>query len=379
MRRSFICFTIGMGQRITIIMPSSREPIVSCTQTNCVQALDEKGKLYKSHMPKVSNTQLIEMYELMVLSRTFDLKSVKLQRTGRIGTYASLLGEEASIAGATLALKPNDPIFPSFREHSAFLARKVPMEQLFAFWAGDERGMGYPKKHAVFPVSIPVGSHPLHAVGSAMAFQYQKSSKVALAFFGDGATSEGDLLEALNFAAVFKAPVVFVCLNNQFAISVPVREQSALKTLAEKSLGFGLEGVHVDGNDILAVYKVTQDAIKKARAGKGPTFIECFTYRRGDHTTSDDARRYRKEAEVKAWMKLDPISRFESFLTKKKILSPKSILSIQSSSEKQVSKAWEAYLKIKPQNKTDFFDYMYKELTPDLQHQKSIVGAQPDE
>jgi pyruvate dehydrogenase E1 component alpha subunit len=257
------------------------------------------------------------MYEFLVLSRTFDERSLSLQREGRLGTYPSILGQEASQIGSALAAEKSDWLFPTFRESGVYIAMGHSLHLLFQYWAGDERGMKIPDGVNVFPYSIPVGTQIAHAVGAAMAAKYRKDRAAALVYFGDGGSSRGDFHEGMNMAGVFKLPVVFLCQNNQWAISVRRELQTAARTIAQKAIAYGFEGIQVDGNDIFSVYKATKDAIGKAKAGDGPTLIECFTYRMHDHTTSDDATRYRPKEEIDMWKARDPILRLRLYLEKK--------------------------------------------------------------
>lgn len=335
-----------------------------------LQILDEKGNCDEKLMPKLSNAEIKKLYELMCLTREFDDKAVKLQRQGRIGTYASVKGQEACQIGSAVLFGKEDLLFPAFREHGVYLTRGMPAEMLLQYWGGQEEGMKIPKEVNVFTVSIPVGSHPLHAAGVGMAFKYQKKKAVAAAYFGDGATSEGDCLEAMNFAGDFKIPVIFFCQNNQYAISVPVKEQTGAATLAQKAIAFGFEGIEIDGNDVFAVYKATKDAIEKARSGKGPTFIECYTYRMSDHTTSDDSAKYRSEKEVKKWEEKDPIKRLEIFMQKKKICEKSYFDKVKKDCEKKIEIAVKKYEEMKETPAEEIFNYMYSKLTPELEEQK---------
>jgi pyruvate dehydrogenase E1 component alpha subunit len=334
-----------------------------------MQILDESGKCDEKLMPRLSNNDIKKIYGAMLLTRTFDKKAINLQRQGRLGTYASVKGQEATQVIASLLFKKEDFVFPAFREHGVFLSLGFSPTMLFQSWGGDERGMKVPKEMNIFPVSIPVGSHPLHAVGAAMAFNYQKKKSVAITYFGDGATSEGDFHEAMNFAGEFNAPVVFICQNNQYAISVPVKEQTASKTLAQKAFAYGFEGIQVDGNDVFAVYLAVSEAMKKARSGNGPTFIECFTYRLGDHTTSDDASKYRLKSEVSDWGKKDPILRLEKHMIKKRIANEKYFDDIKNKAKGIISNAVEEYEKIKPAPIEDIFNYQFASLTDNLKEQ----------
>ncbi|MBS3066136.1 pyruvate dehydrogenase (acetyl-transferring) E1 component subunit alpha [Candidatus Pacearchaeota archaeon] len=338
-----------------------------------LQILKENGNCDKTLMSPLAKKQIKEMYEYMILTRVFDDKALKLQRQGRLGTYAPTRGQEASQIGSAFAIQDEDMVFPAFRENGVFLVRRMPMELLFQFWGGDERGMNIPKNVNMFPIAITVGAQLLHAVGYSIAMKYKKKKAAAITYFGDGATSEGDFHEALNFAGVFNAPCVFICQNNQYAISVPVEEQTASETLAQKAIAYGFSGIKVDGNDVFAVYEATFEALKKARAGNGPTLIECYTYRIGDHTTSDDAKKYRKESEVKEWEKKDPILRLKKYMKRTGMFSEKYENEIKKMAEDLVEKAVakaESIPKLKPE---EIFDYTYAELTEELKEQREEI------
>src|SRR3989344_7270856 len=286
-----------------------------------LEVLAKGGNVDKKLMPKLNKKDIKKLYEFMILTRVFDKKALSLQRQGRLGTYASMEGQEAAIIGSSFALKKEDWLFPCFRENGALILRGLPMENLFMYWAGDERGMNIPKNVNIFPISIPVGTQILHAVGMAFAAKIKAHKVCSLVYFGDGATSEGDFHEGMNIAGVFKLPVVFICQNNQYAISVKREKQTASETLAQKAIAYGFNGIQVDGNDVFAVYKATKEALDLARKGKGPTLIECYTYRINDHTTSDDSKKYRDEKEVNEWRKKDPIIRLWYYMKNKKLWS----------------------------------------------------------
>ena len=257
------------------------------------------------------------MYRVMLLARRFDERMLRLQRQGRIGTFAPVKGQEAAQIGSVAALRPEDWVVPSFRETAAMLWRGWPIEKMLHFFSGRLEGGQPGPGQRDLPTAIPVATQIPHAVGLAYAAQYRGDDVVAMVYFGDGATSEGDFHEALNFAGVWHVPVVFVCQNNQWAISIPLKKQTHSRTIAQKALAYGFPGIQVDGNDVLAVYAAAREAVARARAGDGPTLIECVTYRLAMHTTADDPSRYRSEEEVKAWERKDPLTRFAAYLEKR--------------------------------------------------------------
>jgi pyruvate dehydrogenase E1 component alpha subunit len=283
--------------------------------------LDEKGEVDKSLEPAIDDGMLLKLHRAMLLARRFDERLLSLQRQGRIGTFPPISGQEAAHLGAVVDLRASDWVVPAFREMAADIWRGRPLESIIIYNNGFNEGSRIPADRNDMPISVPVGSQILHAVGIAWAMQYRGKDDVAMAFFGDGATSQGDFHEGLNFAGVFQVPVVFVCQNNQWAISIPRSKQTRSKTLAQKAIAYGIPGIQVDGNDILAVYVAAKEAIERARAGEGATLIECVTYRMAVHTTADDPKRYRTEAEVEEWRRKDPITRFQAYLTAKGLLT----------------------------------------------------------
>ena len=294
--------------------PAMPEEILASFAVRRLSILDETGKADAAFLPQLSEAELRRMYQAMVLARTFDERAVALQREGRLGTYPPIRGQEAAQIGSALALAPTDWIFPSFREMGVHLTLGYPAAQLLQYWTGDERGQKAPERLNVFPFCVAVASQIPHAVGAALAARYRRDPVAVVAYFGDGATSKGDFHEGFNMAGVFRLPVVFICQNNQWAISIPLSGQTASASLAQKAIAYGFEGVQVDGNDPFAVYRATREALDQARSGGGPTFIECLTYRMADHTTADDAGRYRSAEEVALWQGRDPILRLERFL-----------------------------------------------------------------
>jgi pyruvate dehydrogenase E1 component alpha subunit len=337
-----------------------------------LSVLDEKGKLDRKLEPKIPDEILLKLHKAMLLGRRFDERLLSLQRQGRIGTFAPISGQEASQLGAVALLEPEDWFVPSFRETAAELWRGRSMESVILGFGGyNEAARTKEKLHNV-PVAVPVGSQIPHAVGLGWAIKYRKEKKVVMTFFGDGGTSEGDFHEGMNFAGVYQAPVVFVCQNNQWAISVPRSRQTHSETLAQKALAYGMPGIQVDGNDVLAVYAAAKEAVDRARSGDGPTMIECVTYRMMMHTTADDPKRYRKDDEVEAWRKKDPIDRFQKYLKAKKVLTEKKIEHLEEEVKTQVQAAVEA-AEEKIKSLTDpliMFDHVFEEIPPHLQAQK---------
>jgi pyruvate dehydrogenase E1 component alpha subunit len=337
--------------------------------------LNQDGELDSELEPDISDDLLIRMHRMMLLTRRFDERMLNLQRQGKMGTFAPIKGQEASQIGAVAVLEDEDWMVPSFREMAAEVWRGKPMEDMLLVFSGFNEGSRVPEKSRNLPVCIPVASQLLHAVGIAYAIKYKQEKNVVMVFHGDGATSEGDFHESLNFAGVFQIPCVFVCQNNQWAISIPRSKQTRSKTLAQKALAYGLPGVQVDGNDVLAVYSASKEAVERARSGKGSTFIECVTYRMSVHTTADDPSVYRDDDEVKQWEARDPISRFQKYLKDKELLSDDDIEKLEEeikSEIKGVIKDWEDKMK-KLGDPADMFEFQYAEMPPHLVSQKEEV------
>ncbi|HUU36867.1 MAG TPA: pyruvate dehydrogenase (acetyl-transferring) E1 component subunit alpha [Candidatus Desulfaltia sp.] len=335
------------------------------------QVLAENGQANPEREPKLPGPELQKIYSLMATTRAADLKALKLQRQGRIGTFAPSLGHEACQVGSAFAIQAKDWVFPYFRDLGTYVTLGLPLKNYFLYWMGNEEGMHIPAGLNIFTITVPVGSHLPHAVGCAMAMKSRKEAAAVVAYFGDGATSEGDFSEALNFAGVFQTPNVFICFNNQYAISTPVRRQTAAKTIAQKAIAFGFDGIVVDGNDVLAMYAVTKEALEKARAGGAPTLIEAFTYRMGNHTTSDDASRYRTEAEVGEWAKRDPLERFKLYLKTKNLWDESFESRVQKEADAWINKAIAEAEDTPPPSPEDLYIYTYKEMPPDLSEQLS--------
>ena len=276
------------------------------------QILAPDGTLRAESPLEVS--EIRRLYQAMLSARVFDRKASAMQRQGRLATYSPFEGQEACQIGSAAALSPHDWVVGSYRDGGAMWLHGYTWRNLLLGRTGDERGGRTPDGVRVLPPSITVGGHMIHAVGLGWGERLQGSDGVALTLFGDGATSEGDFHEAMNFAAVFETPTVFFCQNNGWAISMPTERQTRSETIAHKAVAYGMEGVRVDGNDLLAVYEVTVAAVAKARAGDGPTFIEGLTFRVGPHTTADDPGRYRSEDTVARWRQRDPLERVRLYL-----------------------------------------------------------------
>jgi 2-oxoisovalerate dehydrogenase E1 component alpha subunit len=310
------------------------------------------------------------LYELMVVTRDLDGEFINLQRQGELALFASCRGQEAAQIGAAASLRKTDWLFPQYREIGAFLLRGITPAQMGAVWRGKwHGGIGFTERCCA-PIAIPIGTHGLHAVGAAMGAQRLGEDSVTLAFLGDGATSEGDAHEALNFAAVFKAPCVFFIQNNQWAISVPISHQMAAPSIAHRAIGYGMPGVRVDGNDVLACYAVTAQAAQRAREGGGPTLIEAITYRVGPHTTSDDPTRYRSADEVDHWLALDPIARYRTYLQATGVWTERLEERVEAKSKRLRSELRESVVGADDFDVAEMFDTVYHDITPELVRQR---------
>lgn len=289
----------------------------------------------------LENDVLIELFTGMVLLRTFDERAVALQRQGRIGNYPPCWGEEAAQVGSLLACRDEDWIFPTYRQQSLPILRGVDPATILRYrrGIGGREGFWNPREHRCAPICIPIATNLPHAVGLAWAAKMHGDPICSLVWFGDGATSEGDFHEAMNFAAVFKTPTIFFCTNNQWAISTPVTRQTATLTIAEKAAAYGMPGIRVDGFDVIACWKATHDALDRARRGEGPTLIEALTYRIGPHATADDPSRYRDNTEAEKWRQREPIKRFAAYLRQEGMLSPEREQEIAADAKRVVDKA----------------------------------------
>ncbi len=344
-------------------------------QVEYLSVLDQDGKVDEDLEPDISEELLLKMHRYMLLARRFDERMLKLQRQGRIGTFAPVKGQEAAQLGSIAPLNDDDWMVPAFRETGAELWRGRKMKNILIYFGGYEEGGEVPEGVNNLPISVPVGSQMLHAVGIAWGIKYRGEKQVAITYFGDGATSQGDFHEALNFAGVFQLPVIFLNQNNQWAISVPRERQTSSKTLAQKAVGQGVPGVQVDGNDILAVYVATQEAVERARNGEGPTMIEAVTYRMSVHTTADDPTRYREDEEVKEWEERDPLDRFQIYLKEKGVLTDEKIAELEEEVDQEIREAVQDAEEMM-EDEADpllMFKYEYAEMPPYLEEQRASM------
>ncbi|HEU5194527.1 MAG TPA: pyruvate dehydrogenase (acetyl-transferring) E1 component subunit alpha [Methylomirabilota bacterium] len=340
-------------------------------QVEYLSILDSDGNLDSSLEPDIPPADLKRLYRAMLLGRRLDERMIRLQRQGRIGTFAPIKGQEASQVGAAATLRKSDWMVPSFRETAAMLLRGWAIEKLLLMFAGYLEG-GQPDQHQNdLPITIPVATQMPHAVGLAYAAQYRGDDAIVMAFCGDGATSEGDFHEAVNFAGVWHVPTVFVVQNNQWAISVPLKKQTGSRTIAQKALAYGIPGLQVDGNDVLAVYAACSEAAERARAGDGPTLIECVTYRLGVHTTADDPTKYRTAEEVAAWEKKDPLTRFTAYLKKKRLLDE----GLEDEVDKEIAAAIHRFEALGPAKPLTMFDHVYAEPPAHLVAQRAELES----
>lgn len=332
--------------------------------------LDKEGKIIKEdELPDLSDEELLHLFKIMLYTRVIDDKALSYQRQGRMLTYAPNTGQEAAQIGSAYAMEKDDFLVPAFRELGAWLIRGVPLKNIYLYWYGNEWGSFTPEDVRVLPVSVPISSHLSHAAGIGMANNIKGEKNAVVAYCGDGGTSHGDFHEALNFAAVFKAPVVFVVQNNQFAISTRRAIQTVSSTLAQKALAYGMPGILVDGNDIFAMYNATKEALDRARRGDGPTLIEAYTYRLGAHTTSDDPSKYREDKEVQEWLDKDPIIRFRNYLKDKGLITDEWEENLKKELEKEVMSTFEEIENNSDTEIEDIFKYHFEVMPPQLEEQ----------
>jgi len=348
-----------------------RTPIEPQFTVEHLSILDSDDNLDSALEPSIAPDELKRLHRAMLLGRRFDERMLRLQRQGRIGTFAPIKGQEAAQIGSVAALRRTDWMVPSFRETASMLWRGWTMERILLFFAGYLEGGQPTPEQRDLPICIPVATQLPHAVGLAYAAQYRGDDAVVMAYCGDGATSEGDFHEAMNFAGVWHVPIVFVIQNNQWAISVPLKKQTHSRTIAQKALAYGFPGLQVDGNDLLAVYAATREAVERARRGEGPTLIECVTYRLGVHTTSDDPTKYRSIEEVQAWERKDPLTRFGAYLQKRDLLEA----GLEEAVDAEIARAVSAFEAIGPPDPLAMFDHAYATRTAPLEAQRAEMQA----
>jgi pyruvate dehydrogenase E1 component alpha subunit len=335
------------------------------------QFLDPEGKPSKDIPALAGDTdKLLDMYRQMTETRVFDTKAINLQRTGKLGTYASCLGHEATHVGIAAAMQEEDVLAPSYREYGAMFCRGVTMAEILLYWGGDERGSDFAGPRHDFPFCVPIATQCLHAAGAAMAFQHRGEKRCAVSINGDGGTSEGAFYEAMNIAGARKLPVVFMVVNNKWAISVPIEMQTATETLAQKAVAAGFPGIQVDGNDIVAVRHWVERALDRGRRGEGPTLIEAVTYRLSDHTTADDSSRYRKKDEVENAWKVEPLIRIRQYLNDLGVWDDDKEQALQEACAAKVDEAVQIYLNTPKPAVESMFDHMYRELPEFLEEQR---------
>jgi pyruvate dehydrogenase E1 component alpha subunit len=351
----------------------------SVLREDCFRVLNDKNEGDGKKEPKLEKGELLRLYRNMVLTRVFDERGMMLQRQGRIGFYVPSFGQEAIQTGTVAALKDDDWLFPSYREPGVFLYRGVSLYRLICNLYGNvgdySKGRQMPvhysaEKERIFSVSSPIATQVIQAVGASMASKIRKEKTIAVTYFGDGATSENDFHTGMTFAGAYKAPTIFICTNNQYAISVPLSRQCGAVRLADKAVGYGVPGVAVDGNDVLAIYQVMKEAVERARRGGGPTMIECLTLRMGPHSSSDDPTRYRDEKLYQAWKERDPIDRFRQYLTAKKIWDEKQEARLLEELKNEVMASVEKAEAEPPLGLEEMFTDVYAELTSQLKSQQ---------
>ena len=336
-----------------------------------IETLDPKGRLQRPLPPALKKRDpLIKLYQIMILTRVFDRAAINLQRTGSMGTYPSCEGQEAIGAGIGFAMREDDVFVPYYRDVATQIQRGVLIEEILLYWGGDERGSNFRHQVQDFPICVPIATQFCHAVGIAYAIKYRKQDRAVVTTCGDGATSKGDFYESINVAGAMQLPVVFVVNNNQWAISIPLAKQTAAQTIAQKAFAAGIKGIRVDGNDPIAVYEVVNEALERARRDHRPTLVEALSYRLCDHTTADDASRYRDAQEYEEARALEPLIRFKQLLQNDYAWSEADDKALYDGCAQRVKQATEAYLSTPDQAPGEFFDYMFAVPTTDLVRQK---------
>jgi len=354
--------TVESGTATTAAQPAPEMPDQA---GEFIQLLTPEGERidHPEYPLELDAADIRAMYRDLVLVRRIDTEAIALQRQGELGIWASLLGQEAAQIGSARALEPADMVFPTYREHGVAWCRGIDPMRLLELYRGVSHGGWDPEEHKFHLYTIVIGSQTLHATGYAMGIQRDGADEAVIAYFGDGATSQGDVNEAFVFASVFNAPIVFFCQNNQWAISAPLEKQSRVP-LYQRARGFGFPGVRVDGNDVLACYAVTKKAMRAAREGQGPTLIEAFTYRMGAHTTTDDPTRYRLASELEMWKLRDPIERVRAYLVRTGLAEPDFFADIDAEAKQIGARVREACRTMPDPPPLAIFDHVYTESNP---------------
>lgn len=355
-----------------LIKPQGHSPLMQF-QLQKIQFLDAEGNWLNERPSFASDEWLVQSYRHLLRTRIFDQKAIALQRTGQMGTYPSSLGQEAFGVAIGLSLQKDDVFIPYYRDHGAHLLRGHKMSDLLLYWGGDERGSAYGPKQD-FPICVPIATQITHAAGAAAALKIQGKDQLAVATIGDGGTSKGDFFEALNVAGAWQLPMVVLVNNNQYAISVPREIQCGAPTLAQKAIGAGIHGVQVDGNDVVAMYQAMLEARQRANEHKGATLIEAITYRLGDHTTADDASRYRSNEEVKEAWKNEPVKRLQNALVALELWDSEKEKSWQTQCSDEVDKAVQLYLKTEQDTPESMFDYLYQDWPEVMNEQLDLLA-----
>ncbi|HMW90781.1 MAG TPA: pyruvate dehydrogenase (acetyl-transferring) E1 component subunit alpha [Candidatus Obscuribacter sp.] len=358
-----------------------RKPI-ELPQIEYMSILDEDAVVDKALEPKIAEEELKNIYRYMLLARRTDERMLMMQRQGRLGTFPQSSGHEAISMGSCIHLKKSDWHVPAYRELAGLLYRGWSIDSTLLYWNGYEEGARPPEGVNDLPVCVPIASQLLHAAGIGMGMNLRGEKGVVMTYFGDGASSEGDTHEAMNFAAVYQAPVVFMCLNNQYAISVPLSKQMRNATLAQRAIAYGMPGIRVDGNDVLAVYVAAKEAVERARAGEGPTLIEGLTYRFTPHTTADDPKRYRSEEECNLWTKREPLNRFKKYLLNKGVYTEAQLTDLEEELDAEIKAAIArteaAAVSEELSNPLAMFDYLYADMPPYLNEQREELKSHLD-
>lgn len=342
----------------------------SVLENKLFQIIDDNGKVVNpSYMPSLSDSEVLKVYKQMLFARTADLQTVSYQRQGRIFTYPPNYGQEAISAAVGLRIRENDWLVPAFREMGAMLSKGVTLKELFMYFMGYEDGSAFKGANRVLPISVPIASQLVHASGIGYAINQTKEDSIVYAFVGDGGTSEGDFHEAINFAGVWKVPVIFIIQNNQYGISTPTRMQTASESLAIKAVAYGVKGIKVDGNDLFAMIKAIDESIEVCKKGEGPVLIEAITYRKGAHTTSDDPTKYRTKEEEMEWDKKDPMKRLMAYLQERGLWSTNEEEAILPQYKEEVDRQFIEAENYGPYPNEDVFKYMYSQMPDDLKDQ----------